>query len=62
MARWRQPGVREMLQVFLLLSAVAFVLGLLWRPALLRGAWCPSCPRFSVSGVCRAAAGSRGWR
>ena len=36
MARWRQPGAGELLQVFLLLSVVAFVLGLLWRPAPLR--------------------------
>ena len=36
MARWRQPGAGEMLQVFLLLNVVAFILGLLWRPAVLR--------------------------
>ena len=36
MARWRQPGAGEMLQVFLLLSVVTFVLSLLWRPAVPR--------------------------
>jgi hypothetical protein len=36
MARWRQPGAGEMLQAFLLLNVIAFVLGLLWRPALPR--------------------------
>jgi hypothetical protein len=36
MARWQQPGAGEMLQVYLLLSVVAFLLGFLWRPALLR--------------------------
>jgi hypothetical protein len=33
MTRWRKPGAGEMLQVYLLLSVVAFFLGLLWRPA-----------------------------
>jgi hypothetical protein len=36
MARWRRPGAGEMLQVFLLLEVVAFIVGLLWRPAVLR--------------------------
>jgi hypothetical protein len=60
MARWRQPGAGELLQAFLLLSVVAFVLGVLWRPALLRGALRFSWPWLSASGVCRAVAGSRG--
>ena len=34
MARWRQPGALEMLLLFLVLSSVAFLLGLLRRPAL----------------------------
>jgi hypothetical protein len=37
MARWRRPGAGEMLQVFLLLNVVTFILGLLRQPALLRG-------------------------
>ena len=36
MARWRRPGAGEMLKVFLLLSVVAFILGLVWQPAVPR--------------------------
>ena len=60
MARWRQPGAGEMLQVFLLLSVFAFVLSLLWRLPCRDLARRPSWSRFSASSACRAVAGSRG--